>query len=70
MPILDHGRIPDQSTSGEFVLPIARAVTWIDGEDNKWDEIMEFGWKFNWKSVQADINDVSERSNAAGGAET
>lgn len=69
VPILDHGRIPDQSTSKEFVLPIARAVTWIDGEDNKWDEVMDFGWNFNWESVTADINDVQERSNASGGGE-
>lgn len=58
-PVLDNATIFGQSTSGNFVSPIAKAVTWL-GEDtgNKLESIANFGWKFNWRELNSSINEV------------
>lgn len=66
VPVLDHGRVPDQESSGDFVLPIARAVTWADGEDNKLEDLMKAGWQIKWTDATASINDVRQADQNAG----
>ena len=58
VPVYDHGRIPDQDSSRKYMLPIARAVTWIDGDKNQLSDFYEMSWNYNWKDVEAEINDV------------
>ena len=40
------------------MLPVARAVTWIDGDKNQLGDFYEMSWNYNWKDVEAEINDV------------
>lgn len=58
VPVYDHGRIPDQDSSKQYMLPIARMVTWIDGDTNQLNNFYEMSWNYNWKDVEAEINDV------------
>lgn len=37
---------------------IARMVTWIDGENNKMDDITKFTIGFNWKTLKSEIQSI------------
>lgn len=66
-PIMDNGAIFGQSTSGNFVKPVAKAVTWLGEETgNTLSEILGLSWKMNWKDIDAQVNEIEGNELGAG----
>ena len=58
--VFDHGRIPTQDETYKYMLPVAKAVTWIGSEgNNTMETLSSFSWKMNWKDLVADVETVS-----------
>lgn len=67
VPVYDHGRIPTQDDSGKFMLPVAKAVTWIGSEGgNTMESLTGFSWKMLWKELNADVHEVQGNEQGLG----
>ena len=66
MPVWDSGKIVDQDSSKQFMTPIARAVTWVTDDDNKLSSVLGMDWKYNWKDLEASVNEVQDNSTNQG----
>jgi hypothetical protein len=60
VPVMDHGRIPTQDDTKAYMLPVAKAVTWIGtGDDNQIGSLTSMTWKMNWEPFTASVNDIN-----------
>lgn len=49
---------------------VARMITWVDGEDNKWDDVgLKFNHGMTWKKLEAKIQEVAYQDTGAFGNE-
>jgi len=66
MPVGDNGMIPDQDTNNKYMLPVAKAVTWIgEATGNKIEELATFTTKLNWREIKAEVNEIQGNEQGA-----
>lgn len=66
VPVNDKASVPAQDESKEYLVPVARAITYLgESTGNKISDILSFGLKMNWKTINADVQNVQGNEKGA-----